>query len=311
MLGRGFTGKLVTVYARYLNLKIRESICLSELTDFVSELRRISHGPLGSSNSVLKKRNNLQARPIRFGEWFERKEDSESAGVVRRFKLLSMQNLEHASILDQVIRDRRSIRSFLARPVPPALLEEALVIAQRAPSNSNVQPWRLIVATGARRDSLSRALRIAAERDPFPNIFSPLPKEYQHRRSELGEIFYGALGIARDDQKARRKALLRNYDFFDAPVVGILCMPESLGVADAVSVGIYLQTLMLSLTARGLGCCAQVALAGYPEVLRSELKIPSELLIICGLAIGYADPEFPANHLYTPRAPLSETVTLL
>ena len=224
--------------------------------------------------------------------------------------MLSTQNLEHASILDQVIRDRRSIRSFLARPVPPALLEEALAIAQRAPSNSNVQPWRLIVASGARRDSLSRALRIAAERDPFPNI-PPLPEEYQHYRSELGEIVFGALGIARDDQKARRKALLRNYDFFDAPVVGILCMPESLGVADAVSVGIYLQTLMLSLTARGLGSCAQVALAGYPEVLRFELKIPSELLIICGLAIGYADPEFPANHLYIPRAPLSETVTLL
>ena len=90
-----------------------------------------------------------------------------------------MQNLEHASILDQVIRDRRSIRSFLARPVPPALLEEALAIAQRAPSNSNVQPWRLILVSGARRDSLSRALRIAAERDPFPNI-PPLPKEYQH-----------------------------------------------------------------------------------------------------------------------------------
>jgi nitroreductase len=221
-----------------------------------------------------------------------------------------MQNLEHASILDQVIRDRRSIRSFIARPVPPALLEEALAIAQRAPSNSNVQPWRLIVASGARRDSLSRALRIAAERDPFPNI-PPLPEEYQHYRSELGEIVYSALGIARDDQNGRRKALLRNYDFFDAPVVGILCMPESLGVADAVSVGIYLQTLMLSLTARGLGCCAQVALAGYPEVLRSELEIPSELLIICGLAIGYADPEFPANHLYTPREALSETITLL
>src|SRR5215471_11401216 len=103
-----------------------------------------------------------------------------------------MQNLEHASILDQVIRDRRSIRRFLARPVPPALLEEALAIAQRAPSNSNVQPWRLIVASGARRDRLSRALRIAAERDPFPNI-PPLPKEYQHWRSELGEIVFGAL----------------------------------------------------------------------------------------------------------------------
>lgn len=281
---------------------------MSELTDFVSQLRRISHGPIRSSNSVLKKRNNLQARPIRFGDGL--KERKIQRRVARRFKLLNMQNLEHASILDQVIRDRRSIRSFLARPVPPALLEEALAIAQRAPSNSNVQPWRLIVASGARRDSLSRALRIAAERDPFPNI-PPLPKEYQHCRSELGDIVYSALGIARDDQKARRKAILRNYDFFDAPVVGILCMPESLGVADAVSVGIYLQTLMLSLTARGLGSCAQVALAGYPEVLRFELKIPSELLIICGLAIGYADPEFPANHLYTPRAPLSETITLL
>jgi nitroreductase len=213
--------------------------------------------------------------------------------------------------LDQLIRNRRSIRSFLPRPVPRALLDEALTIAQRAPSSSNVQPWRLVLAAGACRDRLSRALRAAAERGPMSNILPPLPEVFQHRRQALGELVYEAMGIARDDHAARRQALLRNYDFFGAPTVGIVCMPEALGVADAVSVGMYLQTLVLSLSVRGLGTCAQVALAGYPEIIRGVLNIPSDLLIICGLAIGYADPAFPANHLHIPRVPVTETVTFL
>ena len=101
-----------------------------------------------------------------------------------------------------------------------------------------------------------------------------------------------------------------NYDFFGAPVVGIVCVPQSLGVADVVSVGIYLQTLMLSLSVRGIGTCARAALAGYPEILPAELSIPSDLSIICGLAIGYADPGFAANHLRTPRVPLNQTVMM-
>ena len=94
------------------------------------------------------------------------------------------------------------------------------------------------------------------------------------------------------DTARHAAAVMRNFDFFGAPLAGIVSMHRDLGPADAVSVGMYLQTLMLALTARGLGTCVEVSVAGYPDVVRTELSIPPELTIICGLAIGYTDPDF-------------------
>ena len=97
-------------------------------------------------------------------------------------------------------------------------------------------------------------------------------------------------------------------EFFRAPVAGIVCMHQDLGLADALSVGMYLQTLLLALTERGLGSCVEVSIAGYPEIVRAQLTIPTELSILCGLAIGYPDPEFPANKLHIAREPIGENV---
>lgn len=211
--------------------------------------------------------------------------------------------------LDQAIKDRHSTRKFLSQPVPRALLDEALALAQLAPSNSNIQPWRVVFAEGVRRDRLKEALLNQAKQPP-PNSFG-LPEAFQHYRQELGVQVYGAMGIARDDKANRQLAVLRNYEFFGAPLVGIICMHQDLGVADALSVGMYLQTLVLSLTARGFGTCVEVSLAAYPEIIRSELNIPPELLIICGLAVGYCDPDFPANHLHISREAVEKNVSFL
>ncbi|MFT3766321.1 MAG: nitroreductase [Minicystis sp.] len=211
--------------------------------------------------------------------------------------------------LEQVINERRSTRKFLSRPVPRALLEEALALAQRAPSNSNIQPWRMVFATGAARERLRDALLAEARRLP-PRI-PPLPEAFQHHRRELGSLVYGAMGIAREDKAARAAAVLRNFEFFGAPLVGIVCMHRDLGPADAVSVGMFLQTLVLLLTAKGLGTCVAVSLAGYPEIIRGELGIAEELSILCGLAVGYADPDFPANHLRVGREAVERNVVFV
>ena len=208
--------------------------------------------------------------------------------------------------LDQTIKDRHSTRKFLSQPVPRALLDEALTLAQLAPSNSNIQPWRLVFAQGGCRDRLQEALLNQAKQQP--NI-SPLPSAFQHYRQELGAQVYGAMGITRDDKANRQLAVLRNYEFFGAPVVGIVCMHQDLGVADALGVGMYLQTLVLSLTARGIGTCVEVSLATYSEIIRNELNISPELLIICGLAVGYPDPDFPANHLHISRESVEKNVS--
>ena len=153
--------------------------------------------------------------------------------------------------LDQAIRERHSTRLFLPRPVPRALVEEALVLAQHAPSNSDIQPWHMVFASGPPRDRLVTALVAEAQRRP-PNI-PPLPEAFRHYRRELGAQVYGAMGISREDTAGHAAAVLRNWEFFRAPVAGIVCMHRDLRPADALSVGMFLQTLLLALTERGLG----------------------------------------------------------
>ena len=212
--------------------------------------------------------------------------------------------------LDAAIRERHSTRMFLPQqPVPRALVDEALALAQLAPSNSNIQPWRMVFATGPARVRLVEALLEAAHRGP-PNI-PPLPESFQHFRRELGAEVYGSMGIAREDKEGRAVAVMRNFEFFRAPLAGIVCLHRDLGPADALSVGMFLQTFLLALTERGLGSCVEVSVAGYPEVIRTQLAIPAELSIICGLAVGYPDPDFPGNKLHISREPIAKDVVFL
>jgi nitroreductase len=212
--------------------------------------------------------------------------------------------------LDKVVRERRSTRLFLRdKPVPRELLDEALLLAMRAPSNSNVQPWRVFIASGPRRDRLVEALLEEASVE-LP-VTTGIPENYLPLRRELGALVYGSMGIARHDAEGRRLAQLRNWEFFRAPVGAVVCMHRDLGLVDALGVGMFLQTFVLALTERGLGSCVQVSIAAYPEILRAHLGIPDELTVLCGMSIGYPDPAFPGNGLAVPRNPVDANVVFL
>jgi nitroreductase len=215
----------------------------------------------------------------------------------------------NVSDLEQTIRARHSTRLFLPKPVPRALVNEAVALAVCAPSNSNIQPWHVVFASGPPRDRLVKALVEEAQRRP-PNI-PPLPESFKHFRSDLGAQVYGAMGIRREDKAGHDAAVLRNWEFFQAPLGGIVCMHRDLGFADAIAVGMFLQTLLLALTARGLGTCVEVSIAGYPEIIREHLAIPAELSILCGLAVGYEDPDFAANRLHVRRNPVEKNIIFL
>jgi nitroreductase len=209
--------------------------------------------------------------------------------------------------LEQAINDRRSTRMFLPdKPVPRELVDQALELAIRSPSNSNVQPWHLRLVSGAARDRLVAAL--LAEATSKPPVVPELPELFAHMRRDLGAKVYGSMGIARHDTEGRRIAVLRNWEFFRAPLAGIVCMHRDLHYVDSVGVGMFLQTFLLALTARGLGTCVQVSIAGYPEIVREQLNIPQEYAILSGLAIGYPDPTFPATNLRTERNPIDRNV---
>ena len=212
--------------------------------------------------------------------------------------------------LEDAITERRSTRMFLRdKPVSPDLVSEALALAMRAPSNSNIQPWHLILASGPARDRLVEALlEVAAVESPSVPV---LPDAFAHMRRDLGALVYGSMGISRHDAEGRRIAVLRNWEFFRAPLAGIVCMHRDLDHVDALGVGMFVQTLLLALTARGLGTCVQVSIAGYPDVVRDQLNISEDMRILCGLAIGYPDPAFPGNAIRVPRNPLEENVVFV
>jgi nitroreductase len=198
---------------------------------------------------------------------------------------------------------------FLPEPVPRHLVEESLELAIRAPSNSNVQPWHVVFVSGAARDRLVKAMLEKARSEP-PKV-PQLPAAFAHLRRELGAQVCRLMGIARDDSQARHIAVLRNWEFFRAPLGGVVSMHQDFGLVDSMGVGMFLQTLVLALTARGLGTFVQVSIAGYPENVREQLDIPPEMTILCGLAIGYPDPDFPANSLRVGRDSMDKHVVFI
>jgi nitroreductase len=212
--------------------------------------------------------------------------------------------------LDDAIKQRYSSRNFLPKPVPRGLLDEALVLAQRAPSNSNIQPWHVTFVSGTARDRLSAALLAEAKKKPPQGTMS-LPEQFQKNRFELGAQIYGAMGVGRDDKAGRMAYVLRNWEFFHAPVAGFVFLHKDLGLPDAAGVGMFLQNFLLALTERGIGSCIQVSLAGYPDIVRSQLSVPAELKLLCGMSIGYADPDYPMNTVRAPRQPIQNNVKFI
>ena len=213
--------------------------------------------------------------------------------------------------LDQTILERRSVRGFLSKPVPRELLEEVLELAQRAPSNCNVQPWRVYIATGEATKKLRAALVAAARSGESSAMSAPVDTffgTYRDKQVACAVELYGNMGIARDDREGRSRAMLRNFEFFDAPQVAYVCMSKRFGIGVALDVGMYVQTLMLAMCSRGIGSCAQAALRAFPDVVSEHLGIPEDEQILCGLSFGYEDPSVPANRTRQPRDPISSNV---
>ncbi|MGB5548300.1 MAG: nitroreductase [Polyangiales bacterium] len=216
--------------------------------------------------------------------------------------------------LDETIRQRRSVRGFLPKPVPREVIEELLALAQHAPSNCNVQPWRVYIASGEMREKLRAALVEAMLGGSSSGAMASVDDfrgGYRDKQVACAVELYGKMGIERGDKAGRLKAMLRNFEFFDAPHVAYICMDKSFGIGVALDVGIYVQTLMLAMQSRGIGSCAQAALRAYPDLVAAQLGIPDDEQILCGLSFGYEDATVPANQTRQPRDPISSNVVFV
>lgn len=222
-----------------------------------------------------------------------------------------MMEISSSGAVDRAIASRRSIRRFLPTPVPREVVETILDLAARAPSGTNMQPWRGYALAGEEKDRLCAAVQ--AEFDAktpghtqevryYPEAFF---EPYLSRRRTVGWGLYGKLGIARGDEAKMRAQHRRNFQFFDAPVGLMFTIHRDLATGSWLDYGMFLQNIMTAARARGLDTCAQAAWSHYHLAIRPVLGLAAEEVVVCGMALGYADPDAPENGLETERVPAS------
>lgn len=210
------------------------------------------------------------------------------------------------------VASRRSIRRFLSDPVPDAVVDCILAAASRAPSGQNMQPWLVHAVTGDTRARLCRevadAVRAGERSDEYDYFPAEIRDPYRARRRKVGFDLFAIYGVGRDDQAGRQEALLRNFDFFGAPVGLFYTMERDWGYGAWIDMGNLMTNVMTVAPAFGLSTCPQQAWAEYGAAVRRVLPVPDHHVIVSGMALGVADPSAAVNRLVTERVSTDEFV---
>ncbi len=225
--------------------------------------------------------------------------------------------------VDNAITSRMSARAFTPQAVPRALLEHILDVSSRSPSGTNTQPWKVYVLQGASRDSLVD--KVCTAHDALranPELAAQYKEEYDYypekwvspyidRRRENGWSLYGLLEIGKTDKDKMHAQHQRNYKFFDAPVGLMITIDRVMGRGSLVDTGMFLQSIMVAARGHGLHTCPQAAWNGFSKIIMPHIGAAEQELLVCGMALGYADPSDKVNSFHTPRVPVAEFTTWL
>lgn len=215
------------------------------------------------------------------------------------------------SLIDAIYQ-RRSVRGYLDKEVPQETLNRIFEIANQSPSNCNVQPWKVYVASGELKDRLREQMVEMTANGVPPNPDYPyrgdFEGEYRTRQVECAVALYSNMNIERGDKEGRMRAVLRNFEFFDAPYIAFLGMNPNFGTTVALDVGMYAQSLMLTMVAFGLHSCPMGTMRNYPDLVRESFDIQDDTRILFGISFGYEDSSVPANKTRTTRDAVNTNV---
>ena len=229
-----------------------------------------------------------------------------------------MTNPANTAAVDHAITSRMSARAFTQQAVSRELITEILQVASRAPSGTNTQPWKVYVLQGATRDSLVDKVCAAHEAmRGNPEVAKQYTEQYDYypaqwvspyidRRRENGWSLYGLLGIGKADKDRMHEQQQRNFKFFDAPVGLMFTIDPIMGRGSLFDYGMFVQNIMLAARARGLHTCPQAAWNGFHSIILPHIGAGEGEMMVCGMALGYADESDKVNTLVTPRVPVNE-----
>lgn len=220
--------------------------------------------------------------------------------------------------VDAAIENRFCVRAFKREVlVPRSQIERLLQIASRAPSGTNTQPWKVYVLEGATRDALCDKVCEAHDslRD-HPELETRYRPDYDYyprhwvdpylaRRRQNGWSLYGLLGIGKGDKDRMHAQHQRNFRFFDAPVGLMFTVDKVMGRGSLVDYGMFLQNLMVAARGHGLHTCPQAAWNGFAKIILPHIGAGDDEMLVCGMALGHADPDDTVNTFHTPREPVS------
>ena len=228
-----------------------------------------------------------------------------------------------SAAVDAAITSRMSARAFTNQPVDRAVIEHLLQVASRAPSGTNCQPWRVYVLQGASQAQLveqvctahdairanpALVVEYVEEYDYYPQKWiSP----YIDRRRENGWGLYGLLGIGKTDKDKMHAQHQRNFRFFDAPVGLMFTVDRAMGRGSLVDYGAFLQSIMVAARGHGLHTCPQAAWNGFAKIILPHIGAGPDEMLVCGMALGYADDTALVNTFQTPRVPAKDFTTWL
>lgn len=210
-----------------------------------------------------------------------------------------------------IATQRRSIRAYQAKPVADSLLREVLTLARQAPSGANLQPGAFISVTGAARGRLTAELADAwrtgaQEPEDYSYFPTPMPMTLRRRQVAAAKALYGSIGVAQEDRAGRDQQFEQNFRFFNAPVALMATIHGDFGSGGYMDFGMTLYGLMLAAQSKGLATCAIGAMASYPGLIRQNLGLDDSTKIVCGIALGYADPDAAVNQTVTERCALEQ-----
>ena len=226
---------------------------------------------------------------------------------------------EQTTAVEAAIETRHSMRAFLPTPVPRETVEAILRVAARAPSGTNTQPWQVHVLSGAAKARLSARIQAVYD-DPeelatHSEDYAYYPREwvspYIDRRRKVGWDLYGLLGIAKTDKARMHDQHARNYDFFDAPVGLMFTIDRVMQQGSWLDYGMFLQNVMIAARGRGLHTCPQAAFTQFHRLIADALQLAPTQAVVCGMALGFADPAAVENGLVTEREPVERFARFL
>ena len=210
--------------------------------------------------------------------------------------------------VSEAVNSRKSIRAFTDQEVSDELIQRLLEKSARAASGGNLQPWKIFIINN---ETMINFLKFQEDwTDPETPAYDIYPENltepYKTSRYEVGAEMYSILDIDRDNKEGRFKQMLENFKFFGAPSAFFCFVDRQMGRPQWSDLGMFLQNFMLLAKEAGLDTCPQEAWAIKQESVTAFVKAPDELMLFCGMAIGYKDDEAKINKLRTQRRPFED-----